>query len=291
MLDQELEVSFRAKRSAYVVDPLLALYSPYGAQLVSRLSALADLTVTRTFWQAIDASDYYRRDPLGFWPTALRDRLPDSTADDFNQALTLWEDERTRTDLSRCRLHWVIDNVSESLFPDGTRADLIERYEALHQALTSRCDPNDDATESAAFYGTIDSLALAAALGNACVLTLAPDLPQACLPAVCEHVGLALEEPPESSQELVALEQRRVRELIVAAGASSLLWGGLRIAVVHPLLYGDLMLRIDATELDSAERIVLDRVALDRRFDYAEPPPAVVVGDPWRAARHFWHVI
>ncbi|MFZ5637364.1 MAG: hypothetical protein ACOY82_12370 [Pseudomonadota bacterium] len=291
MLDQELEVSFRAKRSAYVVDPLLALCSPYGAQLVSRLSALADLTVTRTFWQAIDASDYYRRDPLGFWPSAMRETLPASTADDFNQALTLWEDERTRTDLSRCRLHWVIDNVSESLFPDGTRADLIERYEALHQALTSRCDPNDDATESAAFYGTIDSLALAAALGNACVLTLAPDLPQACLRTVCEHVGLTLEEPPESSQELVALEQRRVRELIVTAGASSLMWGGLRIAVIHPLLYGDLMLRIDATELESAERMVLDRVALDRRFDYAEPPPAVVGGDPWRAARHFWHVI
>jgi hypothetical protein len=286
MLDQELEVSVRARRSAYVVDPLLALCSPYGAQLVSRLSALADLTVTRTFWQAIDASDYYRRDPLGFWPNALRERLPERTAEDFNQALSLWEDERTRNDLSRCRLHWVIDNVSESLFPDGTRADLFERYEALHQALTSRCDPNDDATESAAFYGSIDSLALAAALGNACVLTLAPDLPQACLRTVCEHVGLTLEQPPESAEELIALERRRLRELIVTAGATSLLWGGLRIAVVHPLLYGDLMLRVDAPELEAVERI-----GLEHRFDYAEPPAAVAAGDPWRSARHFWLAI
>ncbi len=285
MLDQELEVSLRARRSAYVVDPLLALYSPYGAQLVSRLSSLADLTVTRTFWQAIDASDYYRRDPLGFWPNALRETLPSTTADDFSQALTLWEDERTRTDLSRCRLHWVIDNISESLFPDGTRADLIERYEALHQALTSRCDPNDDATESAAFYGTIDSLALAAALGNACVLTLAPDLPQSCLRAVCAHLGLPLEQPPDDAADLVALEQRRLRDLIVTAGATSLLWGGLRIAVVHPLLYGDLMLRVEAPELESVQRIALDR------FDYDEPPVAVAAGDPWRAARHFWHAI
>jgi hypothetical protein len=286
MLDQELEVSVRARRSAYVVDPLLALCSPYGAQLVSRLSALADLTVTRTFWQAIDASDYYRRDPLGFWPNALRERLPERTAEDFNQALSLWEDERTRTDLSRCRLHWVIDNVSESLFPDGTRADLIERYEALHQALTARCDPNDDATESAAFYGSIDSLALAAALGNACVLTLAPDLPQACLHTVCEHVGLTLEQPPESAEELIALERRRLRELIVTAGATSLLWGGLRIAVVHPLLYGDLMLRVEAPELEAVERI-----GLEHHFDYAEPPAAVAAGDPWRSARHFWLAI
>lgn len=287
MLDQELEVSFRAKRSAYVVDPLLALCSPYGAQLVSRLSALADLTVTRTFWQAIDSSDYYRRDPGGFWPNALRERLPASTADDFNQALTLWEDERLRTDLSHCRLHWVIDNVSESSFPDGTRTDLIERYEALHQALASRSDPADEATESAAFYGTIDSLALAAALGNACVLTLAPESPQACLPLVCAHLGLNLEQPPDTDAELVALEQRRLRQLIVGANCSSLLWGGLRVAVVHPLLYGDPMLRLDAGELDPGERL-----ALDRRFDYVEPPPdAFSSADPWRAARHFWHAI
>jgi hypothetical protein len=287
MLDQELEVSLRAKRSAYVIDPLLALSSPYGAQLVSRLSALADLTVTRTFWQAIDSSDYYRRDPLGFWPTVLRERLPASTADDFNQAITLWEDERLRTDLSHCRLHWVIDNVSESSFPDGSRADLIERYETLHQALTSRSDPTDDATESAAYYGTIDSLALAAALGNACVLTLAPDLPQACLSLVCAHVGLPLEQPPAADAELIALEQRRLRELIVSAGCSALLWGGLRIAVVHPLLYGDLLLRSDGDALEPGERL-----ALEHRFDYVEPPPAVLTGgDPWRAARHFWHAI
>jgi len=294
MLDQELEVSLRAKRNAYVVDPLLALCSPYGAQLVSRLSAQADLTVTRTFLQAVDASDYYRRDPLAFWPSALRDALPPSTGDDFNQALTLWEDERMRTDLSRCRLHWVIDNVTESLFPEGTRVDLIERYEALHQALSSRCDGNDEATESAAFCGTIDSLALAAALGNACMLTLAPDLPQACLRLVCANVGLELEQPPDDAADLVALEQRRLRELIVAGGCSSLLWGGLRIAVVHPLLYGDLMLRLDASELEPGERAGFEHGferGFDRRFDYVEPPAPIAVVDPWRSARHFWHAI
>ena len=286
MLDQELEVSFRARRNAYVVDPLLALSSPYGAQLISRLSALADLTVTRTFWQAIDSSDYYRRDPLAFWPNALRERLPASSADELSQALALWENVRLRTDLAHCRLHWVSDNLTESSFPDGTPHDLIERYEALHQALTSRSDPNDDATESAAFYGTIDSLSLAAALGNACVLTLAPDLPQACTELVCRHVGLTLEQPPDGSTELVAIEQRRLRELIVNAGCTSLLWGGLRIAVIHPLLFGDLMLRVDATDMEPGDRLVLDR-----NFDYIDPPEALPAGDPWRSARHFWHAI
>lgn len=286
MLDQELEVSVRSRRNAYVVDPLLALSSPYGAQLISRLSAHADLTVTRTFWQTIDSSDFYRRDPLTFWPDALRERLPANTADDLCQALALWEDVRQRNDLAHCRLHWVTDNLGESSFPEGTPPDLIERYEALHQALTSRSDANDDATESAAFYGTIDSLALAAALGNAGVLTLAPDLPQACLRLVCGHVGLQLEQPPATDTDLVSLEQRRMRKLIVAAGCASLLWGGLRVAVVHPLLYGDLMLRVDSADLDPGDRLVLDR-----RFDDIDLPETLPGGDPWRCARHFWHVI
>lgn len=285
MLDQELEVSFRAKRNAYVVDPLLALGSPYGAHLVSRLSTHADLWVTRTFWQVIDASDYYRNDPLVLWPNALRGKLPPDTAVELGQALRLWEDARLRTDLSHCRLHWVSDNLSESSFPDGIPPDLIERYEAFHQSLTARSNPNDDATESAAFYGTIDSLSLAAALGNACVLTIAPDAPQACIALACEQVGLNLERPPGDDDALTHLEQRRLRDLIVSAGCTSLLWGGLRLAVVHPLLCGDVALRVENTELET-----VGPFALDHAFGYDLPPPPAN-GDPWRSARHFWYAI
>lgn len=287
MFDQDVELSFRMRRSAYVVDPLLALGSPYGAQLTSRLSAFADVWATRTFWQVIDASDYYRSDPLALWPSALRERLPDSVTDDFRRALALWQEVRQRTDLSHCRLHWVSDNVNESSFPDGTAPDLFERYEALHQGLTARCDPNDEATESAWFFGAIDSLSLAAALGQARVLTLAPDVPGACLSLACERVGLDVRSPPPSEARLTLLERRRAHDLLVTAGCVPLFWGGLRVAVVHPLLCGELTLRAEARESELSECLVLEEDFPE--FDDAVRPPSAL--DPWKAARAFWHCL
>ena len=287
MLEQDLELSVRVRRTACVVDPLLALGSPYGAQLVSRLSAYADIWVTRTFWQVIDASDYYRRDPLALWPSRTRDTLPAGTAEAVQSALALWEEVRQRTDLSHCRLHWVSDNLGESAFPDGTPVDLIERYEALHQALTARSDPGDEITESAAFFGAIDSLSLAAALGHARVLTVAPDAPQACLRLACDRVELEVGPPPSSEAGLTVIERRRLRELLVSAGCAPLLWGGLRVGVVYPLLSCDLTLRADVSELETVARVAPEGV-FDFDADDAGTTPA---GDPWKAARGFWHGI
>lgn len=300
VLDQELEVSLRARRSAFVIDPLLALSTPLGARLTGRLSAAADLWVTRTFWQVIDSSDYYRRDPPALWPECLREGLPESIGDDLHRALSLWETTRLRTDLSHCRLHWVSDNLGESVFPDGAPPDLIERYEALHQSLTARADPGEDATGTAGFYGTIDSLALTAALGNASLLTLAPDAPTSCLQLACTQVGLGLEPVPEGGDaELAALERRRLREMIVVAGCTPLLWGGLHLAVVHPLLCGDPGGRLEHFDPDLGNGMLGDRMLDDRMldddvagFDFLAPCPAVLAaGDPWRSARHFWQRI
>ena len=305
VLDQELEVSLRARRSAFVIDPLLALSTPLGARLTGRLSATADLWVTRTFWQVIDSSDYYRRDPPALWPESLRAGLPENIGDDLHRALSLWESTRLRTDLTHCRLHWVSDNLGESVFPDGAPPDLIERYEALHQSLTARADPGEDATGTAGFYGTIDSLALTAALGNASLLTLAPDAPTSCLHLACAQVGLGLEPVPDSSDaELAALERRRLREMIVGAGCTPLLWGGLHLAVVHPLLCGDPGGRLEHFAPGLDDRMLgsslLDDSLLDDRmlddgggdFDFLAPCPSVLAaGDPWRSARHFWQRI
>lgn len=304
VLDQELEVSLRARRSAFVIDPLLALSTPLGARLTGRLSAAADLWVTRTFWQVIDSSDYYRRDPPALWPEALRAGLPESIGEDLHRALSLWETTRLRTDLTHCRLHWVSDNLGESVFPDGAPPDLIERYEALHQSLTARADPGDDATGTAGFYGTIDSLALAAALGNASLLTLAPDAPTSCLGLACAQVGLGLEPAPDGDDPdlsaLAALERQRLREMIVAAGCTPLLWGGLRLAVVHPLLCGDPGGRLEHFDQSFIDSPLIDPVSMDSAldehggagFDFLAPCPAVLAaGDPWRSARHFWQRI
>ncbi|HBK57462.1 MAG TPA: hypothetical protein DDZ76_14420 [Xanthomonadales bacterium] len=287
MLESDLELSFRTRRPAYVVDPMLALASPHGAQLTSRLSSVADLWVTRTFWQVIDASEYYRSDPLALWPEEVREGMPESAAEDFRQALALWEEVRQRTDLSHCRLNWVSDSLTESAFPDGTAPDLLERYERLHQGLTGRCDPRDEATGSAWFFGAIDTLSLTAALGRARALTLAPEVPGACFGLACERVGFAIEVPPMSAAAITAIERRRTRELLVSAGCAPLLWSGLRLAVVHPVLSGDVLLKTEAREGEFVGCFT-DGDGFDP-FDPDERGAPVV--DPWKSARGFCHGI
>ncbi len=292
MLDQELEVSFRARRNAYVIDPLLALASAHGAQLVSRLSTVADVWVTRTFWQVIDASDYYHNDPLNFWPQVLHVQLSQNTASDFKHALMLWEEVRQRSDMSHCRLNWASDNLTESVFPDGTPPDLIARYEMLHQSLTSRSNPNNESIENAGFYGAIDSLCLAAALGNARVLSTAPTSSVSCLMLACQQAGLQLEslEGQNPPNTLLSIERQRFQELIVSAGCSALIWAGLRPAIIHPVLSADLILRVEQAELHTVECLSIDAM-LDDYSDDQQTLPVLPSNDPWLAARNFWYSI
>src|ERR1700752_2401225 len=129
MLEHELGVSVRARRGADVFDPLLALATPIGAQLVQRLGAVMDLWVVRSFWQVLDASEFYRRDALAFWPESMRATLPARTGPSVAAGVGIWEGVRARTDLANCGLHWVGDSLTESRFADDTPVDLIARYE------------------------------------------------------------------------------------------------------------------------------------------------------------------
>lgn len=282
MLDQELEVSVRARRWACVVDPLLALSTPLGAQLVQRLAAVVELWMVRGFWQALDSSEYYRRDPLAFWPPAARAALPPETAGDVAHALRFWEDLRARNDMACCGMHWISDNLSESALPDGAPANLLERYESLHQGLAQRADPRLEATETAAFFCAMDTLALAAALGPARILTLAPGDPRACLPAVCQVLELPFDAPAAS--RLAAAERRHFGELVVHAGATGLAWAAPPLALAYPVLPVAVPQVLEVE--DYAHRGLPESLpppyAMD---DEGEPLPVAL--DPWHKARVF----
>lgn len=233
MIVPEFDIAIRNRRWACVVDPMLALATPLGAQLVQRLSTVLDLWVVRSFWQTLDASEFYRRDPLAFWPSAMHERQEDQ-GNDVVTAIRLWEQVRARTDLSRCNLHWVSDNLSESALTEQAPEDLVERYETLHQALAARADPSDELTETAGFFGLLDALSLAAALGPIRMLTLAPAHPLSTLAAACRLLDLPLQ--TVAADALLDLERQRLHGLLVEAGASPLLWAGLPIATVQILL-------------------------------------------------------
>lgn len=132
-------------------------------------------------------------------------------------------------------------------------------------------------------------------------------------------MGLDLEPAPDGDDPdhgaLAALERQRLREMIVAAGCSPLLWGGLRLAVVHPLLCGDPGGRLEHVDPSLIDAGLIDHAMIDHApigrgmmgpasmdsalddhggagFDFLAPCPAVLAaGDPWRSARHFWQRI
>lgn len=231
MLDPEFTLAVRGRRWTCVVDPLLALASPGGAQLVQRLAQVAEVWVTRAFWQALDASEFHRRDPLAFWPEPLRAALPADAADGVVGALAVWERARARTDLAHCRLNWLNDSLSESALPEQAPADLIERYEALHESLVARGDPAQELRETLGFLGATDALALTAALGTARLVTRAIDSPRSCLAASARALELPLD--AVGGGALADTERRRWNDLLVQAAAAPLLWGGESLAVVQ----------------------------------------------------------
>lgn len=275
MATPELDIAIRARRWSCVVDPVLALGTPLGAQLIQRLSAVIDLWVVRSFWQALDSSEFYRRDPLAFWADAEREQRGEQGADVVT-AIRLWEAVRTCTDLGHCRLHWVSDNLSESSLADSAPDNLVERYEALHQALAARADPAEELTESAGFFGLLDALSLAAALGPVRVLTLAPGHPLSALPASCRVLDLPLLPAPDGA--LVAVERQHLIELLAEAGTGPLLWAGLPLAVAQVLLPESVPAALRAGEFDRNDS--------GDGFDLAVEDTVANVGrSPWRGAR------
>jgi hypothetical protein len=283
MIDSELEVSVRARRLACVIDPLLALSSPYGALLAQRLAQVAEVWVTRSFWQALDASEFHRRDPLAFWSESERANLPASTVAEVRAALALWEEMRARTDLGHCRLHWLNDNITESALPEHVAPEQFARYERLHESLATRCNRSSDVGETLGFFGAMDALVLAATLGNARLLSFASSDARAGIVSTCAALGLALDTVP-MADALARRERDRWRELLLDAAAAACVWTGLELALVHLALPVALPEPLPQEQrLPDALRVTIGELALDLE---AEPPPEPTP-DVWQHARVF----
>lgn len=280
MLDPEFTLAVRGRRWSCVVDPLLALATPGGAQLVQRLAQVADVWVTRAFWQALDASEFHRRDPLAFWPESQRDALPADAADGVVGALAVWERMRARTDLAHCRLNWLNDCLSESALPDHAPPDLIDRYEALHEALVARGDAAQELRETLGFLGATDALALTAALGTARLVTRGLDSPLSCLAASAQALELPLDAVGDGA--LADTERRRWNELLVQAAAAPLLWGGETLSVLQLALPAPPPVAAAADELPLSG---LD--ADDLVLSLGDVRPAANASEAWVGARAF----
>jgi hypothetical protein len=283
----DLTVSVSQRRWSCVLDPALALATPFGAALVRRLGALMDVYMVRAFFRALDSSEYYRRNPRAL---AL-----DQDEDIVRRQLQAWERIRARSDLTGLKFFWIGDNQSESHLPENAEPDLVQRYEVLCKSLERRPRPKVrlvralfDEQSSAA----IEVAALACALQPVIVLTNWSPA-DGGMPRLCRdlaNLGLDCQAvAADTAAAPATIERDFLCHLLVHAGATPLFCAGLRIAVVHILAPNTLIARTGLDELQGAEEesspgeLAGTKAAAEARDD------ELAAADWWLDARAFWY--
>jgi hypothetical protein len=289
LLFPDLTVSLSQRRWSCVLDPALALATPFGASLVRRLGGLMDLWMVRAFWQVLDSSEYYRKHPRAL---ALG-----QDEDIIRRQLGAWERIRARSDLTGLRLFWIGDNQSESHLPEHAEPDLVQRYELLCESLERRPRPKvrlvrplfDEQSAVA-----IEIASLASALHPVIVMTHWPS-GDGSAPRLCRdlaNLGLDCQAvAPETGDALAAIERNYLCHLLVHAGATPLFSAGLRLAVVHILAPDAALARTVLDELhckpSGASPDELEEVTPGAAGDAGAPP----VPDWWAGTQVFWYPV
>jgi hypothetical protein len=285
----DLTVSLSQRRWSCVLDPALALATPFGTTLVRRLGALMDLWMVRAFWQALDSSEYYRKHPR-----ALAVGQDEET---IRRQLVAWERIRARTDLAGLKLFWIGDNLSESHLPDHAEPDLVQRYELLCQSLERRPRPKVRLVKplfDQPSAGAAEVAALACALHPVIVMTHWPSA-DAGAPRLCRdlsNLGIECQAlVPDGASGLAAIERNYLCQLLVHAGATPLACAGLRLAVVHILAPDAGLARTAIDELHGEECRGESTDLGERGEAPAGDPELAEVPDWWCGAQAFWYAL
>jgi hypothetical protein len=287
----DLTVTLQQRRLACVLDPALLL-SPYGLAM-SRLGDVLELWVVRELWHMLDNTHFYAQHPALLVEATAHTTDTDVAAQEALQALLDWERWRLDSDQASLKLFWVGDEPSGSLLPTHMDASIVWRYEMLASALEGQTS-STDSTEQALTPAFRDAVALAAALRTSLILvrlpqTAEPDhqiaprcvcpVPPLCQALVQWGVACTL---LSDYDPLVHIEREYLRQVLVHAGLTPLLWAGLRLAVMHLWVPGASTLW---PEPRAAGFAGLDELAT--ATDAALPP----AGQLWQAAQGFWYVL
>lgn len=259
----DFSVQVDRRKPPCVLDPALVLAHAPGPSLAVRLASVLEPWLTRSFWQALDASELL-----------LMHGAADCGAVNA-AALSRWLSLREGTEIGQWVLRWIGDCLAESKLLDAVENDVIERYEALAEGLQQRAERAGAQGGEGADWRSFDArrvatdaLALSAALEGALVLCAAPAdaLPPPVQAAV--QLGLpvvATDELPAHS--LFAAERQFLRGALASAGLAVMVQALPPLAAVH------VWIDDDARGLPplAAEAI-------------GDAPP-----DPWAGARVWWY--
>lgn len=263
----ELNIRVAIRRWVCVLDPALALSSE-GILLARHLGPRVQLWVVRQLWHILDSSAFY----LGRPAALSRDGefLPG-----VDRAIADWERLRVESDLGGMEIFWIGDGPAECRWPEGESTALLRGYEGLARALDAGRRTRSDAMSEAAQH----AVALAAALGNACILCRCSEETQA--PMLLTHLAdeRFVFQRLDEDDRLVARERAHFCDLMAHAGLAPILWSGTRLAVARCLLP-------DAVVLPVPKEAEHEESAWSATGDGERPAPQ---GDPWRSARLFWY--
>jgi hypothetical protein len=281
----ELSVKFHQPHRTCVLDPMLAL-SSYGIPLVKQLGTVMDLWVGREFWHVLENIQFYLQHPeLLLLNRAMPDRteyIAAFSAPEIIQSLREWEKFRQELDRDRLKLFWFGDRLNESSLPRDLPPNTIRDYEILARSLDDRIPRSPQSSETLTSLLS-DTLALSASLGSSFILTrqYAGKDDLKLLPEIClelESFGITCE-MVKGEDEMVAIEQKYLRQIFVQVGLSKLLWAGLRFSVLH-LLVPSILTSGRSIDRDDKTQILNDS-QIDKSIE--------LDADLWTKTRCFLH--
>jgi len=270
----DLSVQISRRRWRCVPDPQLCL-SQNGAAFIGGLMPHAEIWPGAEFLSILDAATPYERDI---------DRLARSFGghhrlDEVREALRIWSRLRDEVGQGGARLYWVRDALRESCLPVGLDESVVPHWEMLAQTLDERVSEAEESS-GPIVAAMRDTVALAAALPGAVVLSHRDSSDKSEPPHLCRHLE-AWRIPCrhlDYSNDLVTFERNQLLQLLVETGLAGFVWSGLRLAVVHlvapawpPPPYGHALIYSG----DDGDFLIEE-----------EPRP---LRGPWEDARAFWY--
>ena len=215
-----------------VLDPAIAL-SHNGVLIAESISKEIDLWVVQELWNIVNDANFYSSRTELIIPSTIA--FKEASRAEIIWSLKEWSKAKQEKDLSKLGMYWLGDNLQESLLPKDKPVELYQQWQASASALDRRNEVNQNNDSEILNLAFRDTIALAASLKSAFVLTYQPSTDSDSSPAICK----ALENWGISSQiinqrnPIVAMERQYIRQLIVRAGLSKLLLVGINLVAFH----------------------------------------------------------
>ena len=229
---QPIKMQNQYQNWSCVLDPTIAL-SHHGVLIAESMSQEIELWVVQELWNIINDAEFYldRTELITSQTIAVKER---AAVAEVIWSLKEWEKIKQEKDLAKLGMYWLGDNLQESLLPKDKPVEFFKQWHNSVTALDRRYQEvhQDDNILTLALR---DTIALAANLKSAFVLTYQPTVNSNSSPAICK----ALENWGIPSQfinkrnPIVAMERQHIRQLIIHAGLGKLLLAGVNLAAFY----------------------------------------------------------